>query len=77
MSNTKYYYIDNSANNHARLATQGTRSFDDFVRSAQHWARRAVERLQDRNDTDFARVFNVIFKTPKSNRDPLPNSRRW
>ncbi|ROW08352.1 hypothetical protein VMCG_03247 [Cytospora schulzeri] len=77
MSNPKYYFIDLTANNRARAATHGTRSFNDFVRAAQHWAKRAVERLQDRNDTDFARVFNIIFKTPINNGTTLPKSRRW
>ncbi|KUI53060.1 hypothetical protein VP1G_00451 [Cytospora mali] len=78
MSNTKYYYyIDSSVENKAIGATQGRKQFKDFVQAAQHWARRAVERLQDRNDTDFARVFNIIFKTPKSNPTRWSNSRRW
>lgn len=76
-NNIKYYFIDSTANSDARAATQGAKPFNDFVRAMQHWARRAEERLRDRNDADFARVFNIIFKTPLENRTPLPNSRRW
>ncbi|KUI69831.1 hypothetical protein VM1G_05059 [Cytospora mali] len=77
MSNTKhYYYIDSSAQSKAIHATRGQK-FKAFVQAAQHWARRAVERLQDGNDTDFARVFNNIFKTPNNNPTRWSNSRRW
>lgn len=72
-----YYFIDASCDINARNATRGNKSFDFFVRAAQAWARRAVERLQDNSDTDFARVFNVVFKTPKTNRTPLPRPHRW
>ncbi|KAJ0119741.1 hypothetical protein J7T55_013945 [Diaporthe amygdali] len=79
MSNTGYYYyfIDATCDIRTRNATRSNRCFDFFVRTAQHWARRAVERLQDNSDTDFARVFNVIFKTQKDDSTPLPRSRRW
>ncbi|KAK7708016.1 hypothetical protein SLS64_006838 [Diaporthe eres] len=72
-----YYFIDTTCDSNARNATRGNRSFDFFVRAAQSWARRAVERLRDNSDTDFARVFNVIFKTRKNDRTPLPRSHRW
>lgn len=72
-----YYFIDTSCDSNARNATRGNRCFDFFVRAAQRWARRAVERLRDNSDTDFARVFNVVFKTRKNDRTPLPRSHRW
>ncbi|KAL1846966.1 hypothetical protein Daus18300_014096 [Diaporthe australafricana] len=72
-----YYFIDATCDISARNATQGNRCFDSFVQAAQRWARRAVERLQDNGDTDFARVFNVIFKTPKNDCIPLPLPERW
>ncbi|KAI3398368.1 hypothetical protein diail_9460 [Diaporthe ilicicola] len=72
-----YYFIDATCDISARNATRGNKSFDFFVRAAQRWAGRAAERLQDNNDTDFARVFNVIFKTRKGDRTPLPCPQRW
>lgn len=53
---------------------------DDFeatFRRCQHWAQRAVERLNDPTDTDFARCFHVIFKTPKEDRELMPRSHNW
>lgn len=73
----RYYFIDATCDTNAWNATRDVRSFDFFVQTAQRWARRAVERLQDNNDTDFARVFNVIFKARKNDRTPLPRPHRW
>ncbi|POS72254.1 hypothetical protein DHEL01_v209355 [Diaporthe helianthi] len=73
----RYYFIDATCDTNARNATQDNRLFEFFVQNAQHWARRAVERLRDDDDRDFARVFNVIFKTRKNDRTLLPRSRRW
>lgn len=72
-----YYFIDSTCDSNARNATRGNQSFDSFVQAAQLWARRAVERLRDNSDTDFARVFNVIFKTRKNDRTILPRPHRW
>lgn len=72
-----FYFIDTTCDINARNATRGNRSFDFFVQAAQRWARRAVERLRDSNDRDFARVFNVIFKTRKNDRVLLPRPHRW
>lgn len=79
MSNERqrYYFVDGTCDTNARNATRGNRSFDFFVQAAQRWARRAEERLRDNNDTDFARVFNVIFKARKNDRTPLPRPHRW
>lgn len=72
-----YYFVDVTCDTNARNATRGNRSFDFFVQTAQRWARRAVERLRDNKDSDFARVFNVIFKARKNDRTPLPRPHRW
>ena len=72
-----YYFIDSTCDINARNATRGNESFDFFFRAAQRWARRALERLRDNSDTDFARVFNVIFKTRKNDRVSLPRPHRW
>ncbi|ROW07463.1 hypothetical protein VPNG_07078 [Cytospora leucostoma] len=73
----RYYYIDPSANQKAREATRGQKDFGYFFKRAQHWARRAVARLDDPTDTDFARVFNVIFKTPKNDVTPFSDLGEW
>lgn len=78
MSNsTTTYYIDFTTENAARVATHNMITFGFFIKEAQHWARRAVERLKDSHDTDFGHIFNIIFKTPMHNQTPLPNSQGW
>ncbi|KAK3329835.1 hypothetical protein B0H66DRAFT_610947 [Apodospora peruviana] len=56
----KLYFIDPSCDE----AVAG--SFESYIHEARYLAKRAAERLQNPKDTDFARVFNVIFKTPKT-----------
>ncbi|KAK3355450.1 hypothetical protein B0H65DRAFT_554889 [Neurospora tetraspora] len=56
----KTYYIDPSCD--ARFDNQ----FESFVREAMDYARRAVDRLTSDSDTDFARVYETLFKMPKS-----------
>ncbi|KAK4144878.1 uncharacterized protein C8A04DRAFT_27376 [Dichotomopilus funicola] len=48
-----------------------------YLLEARRWARRAFERLRSDTDEDFARVFNVIFKTPKNGTRRYPMSKRW
>ncbi|KAK4044404.1 hypothetical protein C8A01DRAFT_31458 [Parachaetomium inaequale] len=47
------------------------------VLEARHWAKRAYERLCSDTDTDFARVFNLIFKTPKTDTKFFPRPDNW
>lgn len=58
----KLYYIHNSC----------PEGFDLYVQEAMLMARRAYEKLSNPADTDFARVFNVIFKTPITDMDRFP-----
>jgi hypothetical protein len=67
----KYYWIDRSCDE----AAGG--NFDAYIFEAQHWANRAYERLRSPSDTDFARVFNVIFKTPKTDTMPCSKPSFW
>ncbi|KAK4132090.1 hypothetical protein BT67DRAFT_484675 [Trichocladium antarcticum] len=67
----KYYWIDRSCNE------LGNGDVEAYITEARHWARRAYDRLRSRRDTDFARVFNVIFKTPKSDQVPYPKPSLW
>ncbi|KAM7193051.1 hypothetical protein V8F20_008567 [Naviculisporaceae sp. PSN 640] len=55
----KYYYIDPSCD------VDGN-DFNTFITEAKYLARRAAERLQSPSDTDFARVFHILFKMPKT-----------
>ncbi len=48
-----------------------------FIREARLWARRAGERLMDVYDTDFARVYNVIFMSPRSDGTPVSSPHLW
>ncbi|KAM7191605.1 hypothetical protein V8F20_009212 [Naviculisporaceae sp. PSN 640] len=46
--------------------------FEPYILEARILAHRALQRLQSPTDTDFARVFNVIFKTPKTSTTEFP-----
>ena len=52
-------------------------AFDHYVTEAMGWARRAAERLGSKTDADFARVFNVIMKTPKGDVEGASRSHMW
>lgn len=67
----KLYWIDHSCDQ----ATGG--DFEAYILEARHWARRAAERLRSGSDTDFARVFNVVFKTPRTDRVPCSAPSFW
>ncbi|EAA35163.1 hypothetical protein GE21DRAFT_1968 [Neurospora crassa] len=58
----KKYYIDPSCD--AKFDQQ----FDGFVQQAMEYARRAVNRLTSSSDLDFARVYETLFKMPKSDK---------
>ncbi|KAK3300752.1 uncharacterized protein B0H64DRAFT_314110 [Chaetomium fimeti] len=60
---TWLYWMDPSCDN----ASNG--GVEAHLSEARHWAKRAYERLTSRTDTDFARVFNIIFKVPVA--DPV------
>lgn len=67
----KQYWIDSSCDE----AAGG--NFETYITEARHWAKRAYERLRSASDTDFARVFNVIFKTPKTDTVPCSKPSFW
>ncbi|KAM7218035.1 hypothetical protein V8F06_006570 [Rhypophila decipiens] len=58
----RYYFIDPSCDN---VGGKGY-EFEDYFLEAQGCARLAIKRLQSDTDTDFARVLNIIYKTPKT-----------
>ncbi|KAF3764111.1 hypothetical protein M406DRAFT_330460 [Cryphonectria parasitica EP155] len=70
-----YYYVDPACDAKCYKATGQPLAF--YVHRAQEQAARALARLRDRHDTDFARVFNVIMKTPRGDRERLPRSGSW
>lgn len=72
---TYYYYIDPSVDAKCRQATG--QPFSVYFQRAQQQARAALTRLSDPRDTDFARVFNVIMKTPRGDRTRLPRAGAW
>ncbi|KAK3386873.1 hypothetical protein B0H63DRAFT_141750 [Podospora didyma] len=64
---TKYYWIQEACD--AAINTE----FDAHVREARRWAARAVQRMRSGvHDPDFARVFNVIFRTPVTDDQLFP-----
>ena len=67
----KYYWIDSSCGGLFKL------KFQNFIVEAQTLAGRAVERLESPTDTDFARIFNIIFKTPKTSTAEFPLPDLW
>lgn len=75
MSSTFYYYIDPSCDAKCKKATG--KHFSVYMKRAQHWASRALARLGDPRDADFARVFNIIMKTPKSDKEQLARAGQW
>lgn len=75
MSSTFYYYIDPSCDAKCKHVTG--QPFDVYFKRAQHWAARALARLADPHDTDFARVFNVVMKAPRADGERLPRAARW
>jgi len=66
-----FYWIDESCN---RL---GEKNFDLYIREAMRLARVAVSRLENPNDTDFARVFNFLLKTPKTDKAKFKYPDQW
>ncbi|KAM7197075.1 hypothetical protein V8F33_005734 [Rhypophila sp. PSN 637] len=64
----RYYFIDPSCDN---VGGKGY-EFEDYFLEAQGRARLAINRLQSDTDTDFARVFNIIYKTPKTDTAKYP-----
>lgn len=69
------YYIDASCEAKCRQVTG--QSFETFFKRAQKFASHALARIQNPNDTDFARVYNVIMKAPKSDGERLGRARIW
>ncbi|KAM7193891.1 hypothetical protein V8F33_007577 [Rhypophila sp. PSN 637] len=70
----KYYWIDPSCDEKYGKNIK----FDTYIVEARALARRALERLQSPTDTDFARVFNILFKTPKTaTQKKYPLSELW
>lgn len=61
---THYFYVDPSCGN----------DFEANFRRAQCFAARALERLNDPTDLQFAHVFEVIFKTPTTDAQPMGRS---
>ncbi|KAK0723338.1 hypothetical protein B0T26DRAFT_642743 [Lasiosphaeria miniovina] len=47
-------------------------NFNKYIDEARHWAGRAAAKMTSPSDTDFARVFNVLFKTLVSDNVPFP-----
>lgn len=68
----KQYFIDSSCDEEA-----GGDFETLYLLEARHWAKRAFERLRSDTDEDFARVFNIIFKTPKNDTRRYPMPKRW
>ncbi|CCC07866.1 hypothetical protein SMACR_01431 [Sordaria macrospora] len=57
----KKYYIDPSCN------IKFDNEFESLVKEAMDYAQRAVNRLTLDSDTDFARVYETLFRVPKTN----------
>lgn len=72
MAPTFLYYVDPTCETKCRQATG--QSFHAYFQRAQRRASRAVDGLRDELDIDFARVFNVIMKTPKADQVLFPRS---
>ena len=70
----KKYFIDDSCHN---IGGVGDPDFDIYVQEAMRLARRAVIRLQSATDSDFARVYNVLMKTPKNDTATYPRGPHW
>ncbi|KAH6854138.1 hypothetical protein B0I37DRAFT_421479 [Chaetomium sp. MPI-CAGE-AT-0009] len=70
-SPTWLYWIDPSCDE----ASNG--NFEVYVFKARHWAQRAYERLTSKTDTDFARVFSILFKVPLNDTVRYPMSPLW
>ncbi|POS79457.1 hypothetical protein DHEL01_v202161 [Diaporthe helianthi] len=60
------YYLDDSVRN--------LQTFEDLFKRAQSFAARAFQRLKGRNDVDFKRDFELIFKTPDRDQELTPVS---
>ncbi|KAM7203011.1 hypothetical protein V8F20_004258 [Naviculisporaceae sp. PSN 640] len=67
----KYYWIDPSCDGIYGL------EFDTYVQEARALALRAAQRLANPTDTDFARVYNILFKMPKTATTEYPLPDRW
>lgn len=70
-SRTWLYWIDPSCDD----ISKG--DFEACLFEAQHWAKRAYERLTSETDTDFARVFHILFKVPITDNFRYPMSELW
>lgn len=70
----KTYWIDGSCHGYFGI---GAADFDVYVQEAMRLARLTVARLNSPTDTDFARVWNVIFKAPKEDQTKFPPSNDW
>lgn len=62
-----YYYIDPSCGE----------NFEALFERAQSFAARALERLEDRDDKEFAKVFKLIFKTSIGDTEPMARSEEY
>lgn len=58
-----YFFLDDSAG-----------EFEVLFKRAQFFASRALARLDDPADTQFAKVFELIFKTPLHDTEPMNRS---
>ncbi|KAH6650362.1 hypothetical protein F5144DRAFT_523524 [Chaetomium tenue] len=70
-SPTWCYFIDASCDD----ASKG--DLEACLFEARHWAKRAYERLTSQTDTDFARVFQILFKAPITDTSRYPMSPLW
>lgn len=64
---THSYYLDPSIGSY----------FQDIFERAQFFAARALQRLDDPTDSQFARVFELIFKTPITDAEPVGRCDRF
>ncbi|KAK3941116.1 hypothetical protein QBC46DRAFT_432631 [Diplogelasinospora grovesii] len=64
----KLYFIDSSCDEKVGG------NFDRIVRECMRLSDLICRKITNPNDTDFARVYNVIFKTPKTDKQPFPHS---
>lgn len=64
---THFYFLDSSCGP----------NFQTLFERAQSFAARAAERLDDPEDTQFAEVFKLIFKTTVTDTLPMPRSPRF
>jgi hypothetical protein len=70
-SPTWLYWIDPSCDE----VSKG--DFEACLFEARYWAKRAYERLTSETDTDFARIFHILFKVPITDDFRYPMSHLW